>query len=163
MKQSVAETTVGVFVLVGMAALAYLAVSLGDLQIFKGKNYSVYALFDSVSGLKDGASVEVAGVEVGKVERIDLSQDDRARVAIRIRGNVKLTEDVIASIRTKGIIGDRYIRLDQGGSERHIPPGGRIRETTPPVDIEELIGQFIFGRIDKKKDAEPEEKPGKKK
>jgi len=150
-KQSVAEAIVGVFVLVGMACLAYLAISLGDLNVFRGGDYRVTALFDSVSGLRDGASVEMAGVEIGKVERIALGEDDRASVMIRIQGEVRLTEDVIASIRTKGIIGDRYIKLEQGGSEKYIASGGRIRETTPPVDFEELIGQFIFGRIDKKK------------
>jgi phospholipid/cholesterol/gamma-HCH transport system substrate-binding protein len=109
------------------------------------------ALFDSASGLTSGDSVEIAGVEIGKVGRISLSGDDQARVEIKIRGGVKLTEDVIASVRTKGLIGDRYIKLEQGGSERYIKAGGRIRETTPPLDIEELIGQFIFGKIDKKK------------
>ena len=148
MRQTVAETTVGVFVLVGMVCLAYLAISLGDLNILQGSSYRVSALFDSVSGLKDGATVEIAGVEVGKVEEIGLSSDDRARVKIRIRGGVKITDDVIASIRTKVIIGDRYIKLEQGGSEKYIAAGGTIRDTTPPMDIEELIGQFIFGKVD---------------
>lgn len=154
MKQSVAETLVGVFVLAGLLALAYLAISLGDLDIFQGENYRVTALFDSATGLKSGDSVEIAGVKVGKVERIVLSNDDQANVELRIRRGVKITEDVIASIRTKGLIGDRYIKLEQGGSERYIEAGGRIRETTPPMDIEELIGQFIFGKIDEKKGKE---------
>ena len=151
MKQAGAETLVGVFVLAGMASLAYLAISLGGLEIFQGNNYRVMGLFDSASGLTAGDSVEIAGVEIGKVRRISLSGDDQARVEMKIRGGVKLTEDVIASVRTKGLIGDRYIKLEQGGSERYIKAGGRIRETTPPLDIEELIGQFIFGKIDKKK------------
>jgi len=150
-KQAGVETLVGVFVLAGMASLAYLAISLGGLEIFQGNNYRVMALFGSASGLTSGDSIEVAGVEIGKVGRISLSDDDQARVEMKIRGGVKLTEDVIASVRTKGVIGDRYIKLEQGGSERYIKAGGRIRETTPPLDIEELIGQFIFGKIDKKK------------
>ncbi len=150
MKQAGAETLVGVFVLAGMASLAYLAISLGGLEIFQGNNYRVMALFGSASGLTSGDSIEIAGVEIGKVGRISLSDDDQARVEMKIRGGVKLTEDVIASVRTKGLIGDRYIKLEQGGSERYIKAGGRIRETTPPLDIEELIGQFIFGKIDKK-------------
>ena len=158
MKQAVAESVVGVFVLAGMLCLAYLAISLGDLDVLRGSDYRVTALFDSVSGLKDGASVEIAGVEVGKVESIRLSDDDRADVRIRIRGGVKITDDVIASIRTKGIIGDRYIKLEQGGSDKYIPAGGRIRDTTPPVDIEELIGQFIFGKVDNASKGEDEEK-----
>ncbi len=151
MKQAGVETLVGVFVLAGMASLAYLAISLGGLEIFQGNNYRVMALFGSASGLTSGDSIEIAGVEIGKVGRISLSDDDQARVEMKIRGGVKLTEDVIASVRTKGLIGDRYIKLEQGGSERYIKAGGRIRETTPPLDIEELIGQFIFGKIDKKK------------
>lgn len=151
MKQAGVETLVGVFVLAGMASLAYLAISLGGLEIFQGNNYRVMALFGSASGLTSGDSIEIAGVEIGKVGRISLSDDDQARVELKIRGGVKLTEDVIASVRTKGLIGDRYIKLEQGGSERYIKAGGRIRETTPPLDIEELIGQFIFGKIDKKK------------
>jgi phospholipid/cholesterol/gamma-HCH transport system substrate-binding protein len=150
-KQAGVETLVGVFVLAGMASLAYLAISLGGLEIFQGNNYRVMALFGSASGLTSGDSIEIAGVEIGKVGRISLSDDDQARVEMKIRGGVKLTEDVIASVRTKGLIGDRYIKLEQGGSERYIKAGGRIRETTPPLDIEELIGQFIFGKIDKKK------------
>ena len=151
MKQAGVETLVGVFVLAGMASLAYLAISLGGLEIFQGNNYRVMALFGSASGLTSGDSIEIAGVEIGKVGRISLSDDDQARVEMKIRGGVKLTEDVIASVRTKGLIGDRYIKLEQGGSERYIKVGGRIRETTPPLDIEELIGQFIFGKIDKNK------------
>jgi phospholipid/cholesterol/gamma-HCH transport system substrate-binding protein len=150
-KQAGVETLVGVFVLAGMASLAYLAISLGGLEIFQGNNYRVMALFGSASGLTSGDSIEIAGVEIGKVGRISLSDDDQARVEMKIRGGVKLTEDVIASVRTKGLIGDRYIKLEQGGSEHYIEAGGRIRETTPPLDIEELIGQFIFGKIDKKK------------
>ena len=151
MKQAGVETLVGVFVLAGMASLAYLAISLGGLEIFQGNNYRVMALFGSASGLTSGDSIEIAGVEIGKVGRISLSDDDQARVEMKIRGGVKLTEDVIASVRTKGLIGDRYIKLEQGGSEHYIRAGGRIRETTPPLDIEELIGQFIFGKIDKNK------------
>ncbi len=151
MKQAGVETLVGVFVLAGMASLAYLAISLGGLEIFQGNNYRVMALFGSASGLTSGDSIEIAGVEIGKVGRISLSDDDQARVEMKIRGGVKLTEDVIASVRTKGLIGDRYIKLEQGGSEHYIEAGGRIRETTPPLDIEELIGQFIFGKIDKNK------------
>lgn len=150
MKQSVAEVMVGIFVLIGMVCLAYLAISLGDLNILNRSEYRISALFDSVSGLKSGATVEIAGVEVGKVESISLTEDDLARVSLRIRNNVKLTEDVIASIRTKGIIGDKFLKLEQGGSDKSIPPGGKIRETVPPVDIEELISQYIFGKVDEK-------------
>jgi phospholipid/cholesterol/gamma-HCH transport system substrate-binding protein len=150
MTRGAVETLVGLFVLAGLLCLAYLAIRLGDVRWFGSRDYIVTATFPSVSGLKEGAGVEIAGVEVGKVEAIAL-QEDRALVTLRIRDGVVLTDDVIASVRTKGIIGDKYIQLVPGGSEKVIPAGGRIRETVAPVDIEELIGQFIFGRIDKKK------------
>lgn len=150
MTRGTVETLVGLFVLAGLLCLAYLAIRLGDVRWLGSRDYTVTATFPSVSGLKEGAGVEIAGVEVGKVEAIVL-QEDRALVTLRIRDGVVLTEDVIASVRTKGIIGDKYIQLVPGGSEKEIPAGGRIRETVPPVDLEELLGQFIFGRIDKKK------------
>ena len=150
MKRGTVETLVGLFVVAGLVCLAYLAIRLGDVRWFGSRDYTVTATFPSVSGLKEGAGVEIAGVEVGKVDAISL-QEDRALVTLRIRAGVVLTEDVIASVRTRGIIGDKHIQLAPGGSEKVIPGGGRIRETVPPVDFEELIGQFVFGRIEKKK------------
>ena len=147
MKRGTTETMVGLFVLLGIAALAYLAFQLGDVQFLGSRNYTVRAIFPSVTGLKEGAGVEIAGVEVGKVTSISL-HEDRALVTLRIEREVVLVEDVIASVRTKGLIGDKYVQLAPGGSDTTIQAGGRIRETVPPVDLEELIGQFIFGRVD---------------
>ncbi len=147
MKCGTTETMVGLFVLLGIAALAYLAFQLGDVRFLGGQDYTVRAIFPSVTGLKEGAGVEIAGVKVGKVASISL-HEGRALVTLRIRKEVVLVEDVIASVRTKGIIGDKYVQLAPGGSDRVIQAGGRIRETVPPVDLEEIIGQFIFGRMD---------------
>ena len=147
MKRGTTETMVGLFVLLGIAALAYLAFQLGDVRFLGGQDYTVRAIFPSVTGLKEGAGVEIAGVKVGKVASISL-HEGRALVTLRIRKEVVLVEDVIASVRTKGIIGDKYVQLAPGGSDRVIQAGGRIRETVPPVDLEEIIGQFIFGRMD---------------
>ncbi len=147
MKRGTTETMVGLFILLGIAALAYLAFQLGDVRFLGGQDYTVRAIFPSVTGLKEGAGVEIAGVKVGKVASISL-HEGRALVTLRIRKEVVLVEDVIASVRTKGIIGDKYVQLAPGGSDRVIQAGGRIRETVPPVDLEEIIGQFIFGRMD---------------
>jgi phospholipid/cholesterol/gamma-HCH transport system substrate-binding protein len=139
------ELTVGVFVLAGLAALAYLSIRLGGVDVLQS-GYEVTARFSSATGLREGATVEIAGVQVGQVTEIGLA-DSEAVVTLRVKPSVKLTEDSIASIRTKGILGDKYVSLSLGGAEKTIPPGGRIRETEPPVDIEKLIGQFIYGKV----------------
>lgn len=139
------ETIVGAFVLLGLASLAYLAINLGNLSL-GAERYVVYAQFESASGLKPGASVEVAGVEVGRVDDISLAVD-RARVTLSLDKRIKLQEDAIASIRTKGIIGDKYVQISLGGSDRIIPPGGLIRETESPIQLEELIRRFVLGKV----------------
>jgi phospholipid/cholesterol/gamma-HCH transport system substrate-binding protein len=138
------ETAVGLFVLLGIACLAWLSVKLGKLDIVGGDYVPVHAEFASVSGLKQGASVEIAGVEVGTVATITL-RDYQADVLMRIRRGIKLQEDTIASIRTRGLIGDKFVNLSPGASDRLIPPDGKIRETESAVDLEELLGEFIHG------------------
>jgi phospholipid/cholesterol/gamma-HCH transport system substrate-binding protein len=138
------ETVVGLFVLLGIACLAWLSVKLGKVDIVGGDYVPVHAEFTSVSGLKQGASVEIAGVEVGKVDAITL-HDYQADVLMRIRRGIKLQEDTIASIRTRGLIGDKFVNLSPGASDRLIPSDGKIRETESAVDLEGLIGEFIHG------------------
>ena len=138
------ETVVGLFVLLGIACLAWLSVKLGKLDIVGGDYVPVHAEFASVAGLKEGASVEIAGVEVGKVDAITL-RDYQADVLMQIRTGIKLQEDTIASIRTRGLIGDKFVNLSPGASDRLIPPDGKIRETESAVDLEGLIGEFIHG------------------
>jgi phospholipid/cholesterol/gamma-HCH transport system substrate-binding protein len=150
MKRATLETVVGIFVLIGILCLAYLSVKLGKVELFGGDTYVVYAQFDSVSGLKNGASVEIAGVEVGRVDRIDLDPKTgaQARVYLRIRSGIKLTDDVIASVRTRGIIGDKFILLKPGGSDRILANGAKIRETESAVDLEELVSKYIHGQVE---------------
>lgn len=148
MKKARLETVVGIFVLIGILCLAYLSIKLGKMEIIGGDYYEVYGEFDSVSGLKKGASVEIAGVEVGRVDRIVLTpQSEMARIYLRVHSTVKLTDDVIASVRTRGIIGDKFIKLAPGGSEKQLAPGAKIRNTESAIDLEELIGQFIHGKV----------------
>jgi phospholipid/cholesterol/gamma-HCH transport system substrate-binding protein len=143
------DTAVGIFVLVGILCLSYLSIKLGKIEVLGGDYYRVAALFDSVSGLKPGASVEIAGVQVGTVEKIALdSKQGRARVTLKMRGEVKLQEDVIASVRTRGIIGDKFLLLKPGGSETPIRAGGTIRETESALDLEELLSKYIHGQVD---------------
>jgi phospholipid/cholesterol/gamma-HCH transport system substrate-binding protein len=138
------ETVVGLFVLFGIVCLAWLSVKLGKLEIVGGDYVPFHAEFASVSGLKKGVSVEIAGVDVGKVESITLNEH-KADVLLKVRKGVRLQEDTIASIRTRGLIGDKFVNLSPGASDRLIPPGGKIRETESAVDLEALIGEFIHG------------------
>lgn len=149
MKRVGLEAIVGVFVLVGILCLAYLSVNLGKMELLGGNYFEVSAGFNSVSGLKSGASVEIAGVEVGKVARISLdpSRGYIAAVALNIREGVELSDDTIASVRTRGIIGDKYILLKPGGSDTILADGGKIRDTESAVDFEQIISEFIHGKI----------------
>ncbi|MGE5190175.1 MAG: outer membrane lipid asymmetry maintenance protein MlaD [Gemmatimonadota bacterium] len=144
MKRFNVETAVGLFVLAGIAAIAWLSIRLGKLEIVGGNYVPVRAEFASVAGLKKGASVEIAGVEVGKVDAIVLD-NYRADVLMKVRKGVALQDDAIASVRTMGLIGDKYVSISPGASDRLIPPGGTIRETESPPDFDQLIGELIHG------------------
>lgn len=140
------ELTVGLFVVVGIICLGYLSIKLGKMEVLGKKGYEVYALFSNSGGLKAGSSIVIAGVEVGRVKNITL-ENYQARVVLNVPRSVKIQEDAIASIKTRGLIGEKYIEITPGGSEKSIPPGGRIRETQPAVDLEKLISNFVFGKI----------------
>jgi phospholipid/cholesterol/gamma-HCH transport system substrate-binding protein len=146
MKRFNLEVIVGLFVILGLCALAYLSVRLGQLQIGQGNTYDLTAVFPTVAGLREGATVEIAGVQVGRVQDITLA-DYAAAVTLRIDKQVQLQEDAIASIRTRGLIGEKYVRVSPGGSDRLLTAGDRLREVEPPIDIETLIGHFIQGKL----------------
>jgi len=145
------EVIVGVFVLLGILCLGYLAVRLGKLEVLGNSGYLLYADFASVAGLKPGDPIEIAGVKVGKVESIGLA-DDRARLGLRIEDSVKLQEDVIASVRARGLIGDKFVLLSPGASDKLLGPGGKIRETESPPDISDLIGKYVGGDLTSKEE-----------
>jgi len=140
------NVAVGLFLVLGVLALGYLSIRLGRVSFLGGTGYLVTADFPSVGGLKAGSGVEIAGVLIGRVETIGLA-DYQARVVLRLNSGVKLQDDSIASIKTKGLIGEKYIRISPGGSDKIIPPNGRIREVEAPVDLEELISKYIFGKV----------------
>jgi phospholipid/cholesterol/gamma-HCH transport system substrate-binding protein len=146
MKKIDLELSVGLFIIAGIICLGYLSVKLGKMEVLGSKGYEVYALFSNSGGLKTGSSVVIAGVDVGRVKGITL-EDYQARVILNLPENMNIQEDAIASIKTRGLIGEKYIEITPGGSEKLIPPGGRIRETQPAVDLEELISNFVFGKI----------------
>jgi phospholipid/cholesterol/gamma-HCH transport system substrate-binding protein len=140
------EIAVGVFMLAGLLALGYLSIRLGQVDLFGARGYDVYADFPTVGGLKTGSVVEIAGVRVGRVESIRL-KDFQARVSMHIDQGVPIQSDAIVSIKTKGLIGEKFVEISPGGSEKLVGQGGRIAEVQPPVDIEELISKFIHGKI----------------
>ena len=144
MKRGKTETAVGLFLLAGIACLGYLSLRLGKLEVIGGDRVPVVAEFSSVTGLRPGASVEIAGVEVGKIGSITI-RDYKAVVGMEIRKGIALQEDAIASVRTRGLIGDKYISISPGASDRLIPPGGKIRETESAVDLEGIIGELVHG------------------
>jgi len=147
MKKNNIEMAVGLFVIIGLLCLGYLSIKLGKLELIGNNYYKVYAVFDSVSGLKNGASVEIAGIEVGRVERVFLNEDKRAVVELKIENSISLQYDVVAVIRTKGIIGDKFIKILPGGDEEVLKEGDIILDTETPLELEEIIGQFIHGKV----------------
>ncbi len=146
MRRANLELAVGIFVLLGLACLAYLAINLGKMEVY-GRGYQIYANFDNVSGLKTGAMVEVAGVEVGRVDAIQLTSQFQARVSMKVQDGLKIHDDAIASIRTKGIIGDKFVKLSPGNSAKLIRVNGTIFNTESAIDLEELISSYIHGKV----------------
>lgn len=148
MKKWSVEVAVGLFVLLGIACVGYLTIRLGKMEIIGDNYYTVSARFQSIAGLKAGSEVELAGVPVGQVERFSLDQERwMAVVQMKIMKSIVLTEDVIASVKTAGLIGDKYIKLSPGVSDEPLKPGGMIIETESALDIEELISKFVFGKV----------------
>lgn len=147
MKRYNVEIIVGLFMILGFACFAWLSVKLGNVDLF-GKNvYHVVARFESVAGLKTGASIQIGGVEIGKVARISLDPDSYdAVVDFEINNGIELQDDCIASIRTAGIIGDRYVSISPGGSPVTIEDGDEIMDTESAINIEELISKYIFNK-----------------
>ncbi len=139
------ELLVGMFMLTGIIAITFLALRLGDIGVLDNDEYMLEARFTSASGLRQGSFVEIAGVIVGKVNSIEFDPGDYlALVKLSLPNDVKLPEDSIASIRTAGIIGDKFIKLSPGGSDVYLQQGDEIIETEPSINLEELISKYIF-------------------
>jgi phospholipid/cholesterol/gamma-HCH transport system substrate-binding protein len=143
MEKAKLELVVGLFVLVG---IGYLAVKLGKLELVGGDVYEIEAQFNTASGLKPGSTIEIAGVEVGRVRGIVL-KDDRAIVKLAVNNTVKLYTDTIASIKTRGIIGEKFLALSPGGGGDPLKPGDTIRDTESGLDLEELVSQYVHGKV----------------
>ena len=148
MKKYQMETIVGIFVLVGLLCVGYLAIKLGKMELLGDNYYTIYAKFDNASGLKPDSSIEIAGVEVGRVKGVRLdTQDMLAVVSMKIHKGVPITDDSIASIKTSGLIGDKFIKIVPGGSDLILKDGDTLTDTEPAIDLEDLISKYVFGSV----------------
>jgi phospholipid/cholesterol/gamma-HCH transport system substrate-binding protein len=150
MKKYHYETVAGIFVLVGLVCVGYMTVTLGRVKLLGDDSYRLYARFNSVSGLRAGNPVEMLGIQIGEVAGFKLDQEKQVVIAeFKIREGIKVYEDAIASIKTSGLIGDRYVGLDAGGAGLILKPGGVITQTESPPDLSDLIGKYAFGDVGK--------------
>ncbi len=151
MKKYTMETTVGIFLVIGLVCIGYMTVKLGHVNLWGDNTYPLLARFTTVTGLRTGSLVYISGIEVGRVEKLAMDQEkQKALVELRIRNDIKIHDDAIASIKTEGLIGDMHISVDPGGAGELLKPGGTITETQPPVDVTELVSKYAFGDVKKK-------------
>lgn len=146
------EFLVGCFVLVGIGAVLYLAIQIGSARFFNSDSYELKARFSSISGVNSGSRIEIAGVRVGTVTEIVLNDDFFAILTLELPNSLQLDDDTIASVKTAGLIGDRYINLSPGGSGFPLEPGDTIVDTESAMDIESLISRFALGGIDEEEE-----------
>ncbi len=144
-KRSKIEISVGIFMIFALISVSFIAIRLGDLSMMGQDTYQVFARFTSASGLRTGAYVEGAGVRIGGIDSIRFDTENYyAIVTMDIDNGVIISEDAIASVRTSGIIGDKFIKITPGGSEVVLTEGMEIYETEPSINLEELISKYIF-------------------
>ncbi len=150
MKKYSHETVVGVFVVLGLVVVMYMTVKLGNVSFLGNDTYSLYAEFSSVSGLRIGNPVEIFGMEVGHIADFRMDQENQfVAVELKFNNGVEVYDDAIASIKTAGLIGDKYVSLDPGGSDEMLEPGDTILDTQSPIDLADLIGKYAFGDVKK--------------
>ncbi len=138
------EMSVGLFVFLGLLSIGWLALKIGQVGGVGESGYTLKADFDDAGGVRKGSDIMMAGVIIGRVDRVSLIDSDHASMIFRIHDGVKIDEGAVASVRTKGIIGDRYIRIMQGEEESYLEGGDSIEETESAINIEDLISKYIF-------------------
>ncbi|WP_028318571.1 outer membrane lipid asymmetry maintenance protein MlaD [Desulfobulbus elongatus] len=142
------EIVVGFFLIGGFLALGWLALRLGEVPwVTESSTYAINAEFNNISGVKAGADVQIAGVVVGKVRGLSLNDEKLAVVNMQIDRAVAVPVDSVASVKSQGIIGDKYILITLGGDESNYKPGETIVDTESAVDLESLISKFAFGQV----------------
>jgi len=138
------EIIVGIFVLVGVLSMSWMAIKLGQIGGMGSSGYTLKATFEDAGGLRVGADVMMAGVSIGRLSSIGLNEDSEAVLTMEIQNDIHLSTDAIAAVRTKGIIGERYIRMSQGADDEVLNNGDEIEETESAINIEDLISKYIF-------------------
>lgn len=142
-RSPIRDLVVGCFVLVGLAAIAYLSLSVGGVTYSGPTGLRIHADFDEIGGLKPRAPVVISGVKVGTVESIGLADDYRARVVLNLDPSLELPIDTTASIVTSGVLGDRYVSLQPGAEDALLKPGDQIEFVESAVILERMIGKLI--------------------
>ena len=137
------DLIVGLFVAVGLAAIAYLSIQVGGVSYAGRGGLVLHATFDQIGGLKPRAPVSVAGVTVGQVREIGLDDSLRARVTLEVDKNLALPVDSSAAIHTVGLLGDQFVALEPGGEDDVLKDGGEIEFTESALSVERLIGKFV--------------------
>jgi phospholipid/cholesterol/gamma-HCH transport system substrate-binding protein len=150
MKKYSIETTVGIFVVIGLLCVGYMTIKLGKVSPFSEDTYPLYARFSSVSGLRIGSSVEVYGIQVGTVTSLGIdSERQMGVVGMKISDKTRVYDDGAATIKSAGLLGDKYVKIDPGGAGDVLKSRGIITQTSVPADIEDLIGKYAFGDVGK--------------
>ena len=152
MKKQRFEFFVGLFMAIGLLCLAFLSIRIARNELFARDGYDVQAVFTNCNGLRNGSAIMIAGVEVGRVKAITL-EDYEAKVTLTLQREVALQKDAIASIRTKGLIGEKYVEITPGAADQMVPAGGRLHGTEPAMDLEGLISKFVQGNLSTSKPA----------
>ena len=149
MKKYSKETLVGIFVVVGLFLIGYMTVKLGNVGFLGENKYNLTARFNSVSGLRVGNPINMIGLEIGRVAKFTMDQENQqAIVLLEINKGIDIYDDAIASIKTEGLIGDKYISIDAGGGGDLLEDGDSITDTEAPTDIMELVSKYAFGDVE---------------
>jgi phospholipid/cholesterol/gamma-HCH transport system substrate-binding protein len=142
------EIVIGLFLVLGLVAFGWLALRLGEVSwLTGGSTYTLYAEFENISGIKTGSEVQIAGVSVGSVAELRLNEEGKAIAAFKLNKGVQIPKDSIASVKSQGIIGDKFIRIMPGGDKASYQSGETIVDTESSLDIESLISKFALGGV----------------
>lgn len=148
MKKYSKETVVGIFVVIGLFCIAYMTVKLGNVGFIGENTYSLYGKFTTVTGLRTGNPVNMLGLEIGRVEKFTMDQENQQVVVeFKINKGIEIFDDAIASIKTEGLIGDKYVAVDPGGGGDLLADGDLITDTNSPTDIMDLVSKYAFGDV----------------
>ena len=148
MKKYSKETVVGILVVIGLFCIGYMTVKLGNVGFFGDNSYSLFAKFNTVTGLREGNPVNMLGLEIGKVQKFTMDQENQqVLVEFKINKGIEIYDDAIASVKTEGLIGDKYVAVDPGGGGDLLANGDSITDTNSPTDIMDLVSKYAFGDV----------------